>query len=83
MDTCALGLKAAARIFENSEIKTFVKNRYISWEGDVGKKLLNKDIDLDQIYKWVEDNNINPKPISGKQELLEDFINNKSIRQLI
>ena len=33
-------------------------------------------MDLDEISKWVEANDINPQPVSGKQEVLETIINN-------
>ena len=36
-----------------------------------------REMNLEQITRWVEDNNINPEPVSGKQEYLENiFIQN-------
>ena len=38
---------------------------------------MNREMNLEQITRWVEDNNINPEPVSGKQEYLENiFIQN-------
>ena len=76
MDTCALGFRAAAKALENAKIKNFVEKRYSAWSDDIGKKLKSKEMDLEEISKWVETNDINPQPVSGKQELLENIINN-------
>ena len=81
MDTCALGFRAAAKALENEEIKNFVKKRYSAWGHNIGKKLKSKKLDLDEISKWVEDNDINPQPVSGKQELLENIINNSLLEK--
>ena len=34
---------------------------------------MNREMDLEQITRLIEDNNINPKPVSGKQEYLENI----------
>ena len=81
MDTCALGFRAAAKALENAEIKNFVEKRYSAWDHNIGKKLKSKKMDLDEISKWVADNDINPQPVSGKQELLENIINNSLLEK--
>ena len=42
---------------------------------ELGKFINNSDTDLESIHKKVLDENIEPKPISGQQELLENLIN--------
>ena len=72
---------STAKTLENAEIKNFVEKRYSAWRDDIGKKLNSKKMDLDEISKWVEVNDINPQPVSGKQELLENIINNSLLEQ--
>ena len=77
MDTCALGFKSALKLLKNGDLKEFIDKRYSNWSKSFGKSLMNREMNLEQITRWVEDNNINPKPVSGKQEYLENiFIQN-------
>ena len=80
MDTCALGFKSAYKMIENGKIKNFVEHRYRSWGNSFGKKLLNQEFNLEEISKLVEENEINPQPRSGKQEHLENLVNNSLIK---
>ena len=80
MDTCALGFKSAYKMIENGKIKKFVEHRYRSWGNSFGKKLLNQEFNLEEISKLVEENEINPQPRSGKQEHLENLVNNSLIK---
>ena len=73
MDTCALGFKSALKLLKNGDLKEFIDNRYSNWSKTFGKSLMNREMDLEQITRWIEDNNINPKPVSGKQEYLENI----------
>ena len=73
MDTCALGFKSALKLLKNGDLKEFLDNRYSNWSKTFGKSLMNREMDLEQITRWIEDNNINPKPVSGKQEHLENI----------
>ena len=77
MDTCALGFKSALKLLKNGDLKEFIDKRYSNWSKTFGKSLMNREMNLEQITKWVEDNNVNPEPVSGKQEYLENiFIRN-------
>ena len=77
MDTCALGFKSALKLLKNGDLKEFIDKRYSNWSKTFGKSLMNREMNLEQITRWVEDNNINPEPVSGKQEYLENiFIQN-------
>ena len=73
MDTCALGFKSALKLLKNGDLKEFIDNRYSNWSKTFGKSLMNREMDLEQITRWIEDHNINPKPVSGKQEYLENI----------
>ena len=73
MDVCAAGLKAAAKMLEDGKLETLRGERYAGWNTQNGKEILNSD--LDAIYSKVLSENINPEPISGRQERLENLVN--------
>ena len=73
MDVCAAGLKAAAKMLEDGKLETLRGERYAGWNTPNGKEILNSD--LDAIYSKVLSENINPEPISGRQERLENLVN--------
>ncbi|MEZ5810341.1 MAG: xylose isomerase [Rhizobiaceae bacterium] len=75
MDTCARGLKAAARMLEDGVLTTFVDGRYAGWGSPGAKKMLDGDMALDEIAAHVEAADVNPQPRSGRQELLENIVN--------
>ena len=79
MDTCALGFKSALKLLKNGDLKEFIDKRYSNWSKTFGKSLMNREMNLEQITRWVEDNNINPEPVSGKQEYLENIFIQNSI----
>ena len=75
MDICARGLKAAAAMIEDGTLDSFVEDRYAGWKTDEAQKMLNGDYGLEEISSYVEQANVNPEPISGRQEYLENVIN--------
>ena len=75
MDTCARGLKAAAKMIEDNALTSFVDDRYAGWSTPEAKAMLSGKESLDAIAKRVEDKNIQPQPRSGRQEYLENIVN--------
>lgn len=75
MDICARGLKAAAAMIEDGTLDSFVEDRYAGWKDDEAQKMLNGDYGLEEISSHVEKADVNPEPISGRQEYLENVIN--------
>ncbi|MEX0347246.1 MAG: xylose isomerase [Rhizobiaceae bacterium] len=75
MDTCARGFKAAAAMLEDNKIGALIEQRYAGWDQDGAKAMLDGKRNLEEISAWVEDAGINPEPRSGRQELLESFVN--------
>ncbi len=73
MDVCAAGLKAAARMLEDGKLEAARTARYAGWDGERGAGLL--DGDLAGIAARVRDEGIDPQPRSGRQEVLENFVN--------
>ena len=75
MDVCARALKAAARMLEEGVLSDFIEQRYSRWASNDSQKLLSGEWTLDQVATWVEGENVNPRPVSGRQEMLENIVN--------
>lgn len=73
MDTCAAGLKAAARMLADDRLEAARRQRYAGWDGPEGAALLSSD--LASITRMVESRGIDPRPRSGRQERLENLFN--------
>jgi xylose isomerase len=74
MDACARGLKAAAKMVEDKALSAPLEARYAGWNAASAKDMLASGT-LESIAARVEKENINPQPVSGKQELLENVVN--------
>lgn len=74
MDAFARGLKIAAAIRADGRIEEFVKNRYSSWDSDLGKKVLAGKASFAELEKIAL---AQPSPVlaSGGQEYLENIVN--------
>ncbi len=75
MDTCALGLKKAAALLESEALSDAVGKRYAGWNEDFGQQVLNGAMSLEDVAAYASDNALDPKPVSGKQEGLENIVN--------
>ncbi len=73
MDVCARGLKAAHAMLADGRLEDALKDRYAGWDTPEAKAML--DSDLGSIAARVAKDNINPTPRSGRQEILENYIN--------
>jgi xylose isomerase len=75
MDCCARGLRAAAAMMDDGALSNPLEERYAGWNDEGPQKLLAGEWSLDQVAQWVEAEDINPAPVSGRQELLENILN--------
>lgn len=73
MDVCARGLKAAAAMLEDGGLEQALSERYAGWDTAQGKDLLSSD--LGSIFEQVHSGKIAPQPHSGRQEILENYVN--------
>ncbi len=73
MDICARGLKAAAAMIEDGGLSDALDARYAGWQSPEAKAMLTSD--LSTIAQRVLNENIEPEPRSGKQEILENYVN--------
>jgi len=73
MDVCARGLKAAAAMLEDGGLEQALADRYAGWATDRGAAML--DSDLASLQAQVIAEGITPEPRSGRQEILENYVN--------
>ncbi len=74
MDAFALGLKIANQLHKDKVLSSFIKNRYSSYDSGIGAKIEAGMVDLKDLEAFILKNG-EPKQISGKQEMLENIIN--------
>ncbi len=75
MDVCARGLKAAAAMLSDRVLEDFIDARYADWNKGLGAEILGGRTGLDDMAARVMKENINPAPVSGRQEYLENIVN--------
>lgn len=73
MDICARGLKAAAAMLDDGGLEDALTTRYAGWQTESAQEMLNSD--LETIFDRVLAEGINPQPHSGRQEILENYVN--------
>ncbi|HPY94888.1 MAG TPA: xylose isomerase [Clostridia bacterium] len=75
MDSFALGLIKAVELIEDGRIDEFVKQRYASYDSELGRKIRSGKASLEELAERAIKQGSAPLPGSGKQEYLEGVIN--------
>ncbi len=75
LDVLALSLKRAAQMLQDTVLQDVVDKRYAGWNGDLGRRILNGQTSLQDLAQLVEDSAMDPQPVSGQQEYLENLVN--------
>lgn len=75
MDTLALSLERAVKMIEDEKLANLVDQRYAKWNDSLGADILAGKHSLQDLAEYAEKNNIDPKPVSGRQEMLENMVN--------
>ena len=75
MDSFALGLIKAAALIEDGRIDGFVRDRYASYNSELGKKIRSGKATLEELAAAAVKKGAAPLPGSGRQEYLEAVIN--------
>jgi xylose isomerase len=75
IDALALALKSAARLIESRELEQFRQQRYASWDGELGRRIITGDMNLSQLAEHAFVHDLRPRPVSGRQEWLENRVN--------
>ena len=69
----ARGLLAAEKMINDGKLEKAVKERYAGWNGELGQRIL-KGASLAELSKLVLDQDLEPRPKSGRQEALENLV---------
>lgn len=75
MDTFALGLLKAAELIEDGRLEEFIKEKYASFDSEIGKKIRNNKATLEELSDRACELKAPKQPASGKQEWLETVVN--------
>lgn len=75
VDLTARAFLAAAKLIEEGELSDFVASRYAGWSEPEGVSILQGELSLQQISELAVNTQCAPKPRSGRQEFLENLIN--------
>ncbi len=72
MDICARGFKAAHAMLVDGALEGPRDERYASW---TSSEFLAENSTLEGVATYAEQNKLNPQPVSGRQEILENIVN--------
>ncbi|MBT8197261.1 MAG: xylose isomerase [Acidimicrobiia bacterium] len=75
IDTLAQSLLVAERLIEDGTLEAARNERYAGWSGVLGEEIMGGTVDLPALEKRVTAGDIDPEPVSGRQEQLENLIN--------
>ncbi|MDQ1324361.1 MAG: xylose isomerase, partial [Chloroflexota bacterium] len=75
LDTIARALLVAADLVERGELAANKDARYAGWDGDLGASILGGGTSLADLEARVASGEIDPQPVSGGQERLENLVN--------
>lgn len=75
MDSFALGLINAARIIEDGRLDAFIKERYSSFENEIGVRIRNGEASLEELSEYAVKIGRPELPGSGRQEYIQSILN--------
>ena len=75
IDTLGRSLLVAAAMIERGTIERLRAERYEGWTEKFGRSILSGDVPLEVLATGVFAGEVDPRPVSGRQELLENLVN--------
>jgi xylose isomerase len=75
IDTLARALLVAAAMIESETLARIRDERYGAWSEELGRSILSGESSLEGLEERVAAGSIDPRPVSGQQELLENLVN--------
>jgi xylose isomerase len=75
LDTLAQALLVAADLIERGRLAEMREARYRGWGDALGRAILDGSETLASLEEKVASGTIDPQPVSGRQELLENVVN--------
>lgn len=79
MDVIARGLLNAASVIEAGALQGFVDERYAGWSRGIGEDVMAGGQSLAALSDHVLQNGIDPRPRSGRQEMLENIVGRSAL----
>ncbi len=62
-------------MLEDGSLENARDTRYRGWGGTLGDEIMTGDVDLASLEERVAAGEIDPQPVSGRQEALENDVN--------
>jgi xylose isomerase len=75
IDTLAQSLLAAAAMIEQGTLERLRRERYAGWDDELGRSILSGNTPLEVLATDVFAGVLDPRPVSGRQERLENVVN--------
>ncbi|TLX56495.1 xylose isomerase [Stutzerimonas nosocomialis] len=75
MDVLALALERAAAMLQDDRLQQFKDRRYAGWREPFGQAVLAGEFSLESLAEHAFSRELNPQPVSGRQEMLENVVN--------
>lgn len=75
IDNLALAVERAATLLENDRLEQFKRHRYAGWDSEFGRKILKGEYSLSTLATDALTRGLNPQHTSGRQEQLENVVN--------
>ena len=77
IDTLARALLVAADLLEDGGLERHRAERYARWADGLGAGILAGGSSLEDLERVVAEGDLDPRPVSGRQELLENLVNQR------
>jgi xylose isomerase len=77
MDTLARALLVAEEMVERDTLSAERAERYAGWAGELGREIMQPGSTLESLTERVASGGIDPRPVSGRQEYLENLVNQR------
>jgi xylose isomerase len=77
IDTLARSLLVAAEMVQDETLARPRRERYAGWSKELGSAILDGSVTLADLERRVATGTIDPRPRSGRQELLEGMVNRR------
>jgi xylose isomerase len=77
IDTLARSLLVAADLVEQRTLSGYREQRYAGWSEELGRGITDGGLSLADLATQVESGAVDPRPVSGRQELLENRVNQR------
>ncbi len=75
MDVCARALLIAEKMINDGRVASLVAERYAGWQSELGRQIMGSSSSLDNLAARAMERNVDARPVSGRQELLENLLN--------